>query len=283
MPLWHYGWDGNPALSALFECRDVHFEYERVPALRGLSLEIAAGESVALLGANGSGKSTLLRLLDGLGFASRGTVSFCGDALTQDRLQADDFALAFRRRVGLVFQNPDAQLFNPTVFDEVAFGPAQLRWPKQEILQAVEQTLQLMCIEHLRDRPPYRLSGGEKKRVALASVIVLDPEVVLLDEPTSTLDPRSQSGLIDLLQNWKSASKTIIATTHQLEILDDLADRLIVLEEGKVAASGATRDVLNDFDLLLRANLVHAHRHSHGSVTHSHPHRHSHADHEHEH
>jgi cobalt/nickel transport system ATP-binding protein len=140
-----------------------------------------------------------------------------------------------------------------------------------------------MRIEHLRDRPPYRLSGGEKKRVALASVIVLDPEVILLDEPTSTLDPRSQSQLIDLLQSWKSASKTIITATHQLEILGDLADRLVVLEEGKVGASGATRDVLADFDLLLRANLVHAHRHSHGTVTHSHPHRHPHVDHEHEH
>jgi cobalt/nickel transport system ATP-binding protein len=270
-------------LTALFECRDVHFEYDRVPALRGLSLEIAPGESVALVGANGSGKSTLLRLLDGLCFASRGSVSFCEDLLTQDRLQSDDFALAFRRRIGLVFQNPDVQLFNPTVFDEVAFGPAQLRLPKPEIHQRVEQALQLMRIEHLHDRPPYRLSGGEKKRVALASVIVLDPEVILLDEPTSTLDPRSQSQLIDLLQNWKGGSKTIITATHQLEILDELADRLVVLEQGTVAASGPTRDILGDFDLLRRANLVHAHRHSHGNVTHSHPHSHSHVDHEHEH
>lgn len=270
-------------MSVLFACRDVHFEYDRVPALRGLSLEIAAGESVALVGANGSGKSTLLRLFDGLCFASRGQVAFCGDALTEDRLQSDDFAQAFRRRVALVFQNPDVQLFNPTVFDEVAFGPVQLSLPKQEILERVEQALQVMRIEHLRDRPPYRLSGGEKKRVALASVVVLDPEVILLDEPTSALDPRSQSQLIDFLQNWKGSAKTIITATHQLEILDELADRLVVLEEGKVAASGATKDILGDFDLLLRANLVHAHRHSHGSVTHSHPHRHAPIDHQHEH
>jgi cobalt/nickel transport system ATP-binding protein len=266
----------------LFECRDVHFEYERVPALRGLTLEIAAAESVALIGANGSGKSTLLRLLDGLCFASRGTVSFCGTTLTPDRLQSDEFALPFRRRVALVFQNPDVQLFNPTVFDEVAFGPAQLRWSKAEILQRVDEALQLMRIEHLRERPPYRLSGGEKKRVALASVIVLDPDVVLLDEPTAALDPRSQSELIDLLQNWKGAARTIITATHQLDVVEDLADRVFVLDEGTVVASGQSREILADFDLLLRVNLVHAHRHAHNGVTHSHPHRHPHADHEHE-
>ena len=270
-------------LNELFECRDVHFEYDRVPALRGLSLTIAAGESVALVGANGSGKSTLLRLLDGLCFASQGAVSFCGTTLTPERLQSDDFALPFRRRVALVFQNPDVQLFNPTVFDEVAFGPAQLRWEQQEILQRVEQTLRLMRIEHLRDRPPYRLSGGEKKRVALASVIVLDPDVLLLDEPTSSLDPRSQSELIDLIQSWKSSSRTIVTATHQIEIVEDIANRVFVLEEGRVAASGSTSEILSNFDLLLRTNLVHAHRHSHDGVTHSHPHRHSHAEHEHEH
>jgi cobalt/nickel transport system ATP-binding protein len=270
-------------LEILFQCREVHFDYERVPALRGLSLDVSAGESVALVGANGSGKSTLLRLLDGLCFAASGTVSFCGKTLTQDLLQSDEFALPFRRHVALVFQNPDVQLFNPTVFDEVAFGPAQLQWSKHEILDRVSDTLRLMRIEHLRDRPPYRLSGGEKKRVALASVIVLDPDVLLLDEPTSSLDPRSQSELIDLIQNWKSAAKTIISATHQLEIVEDIANRVAVLEEGAVTALGTAREILTDFDLLLRANLVHAHRHSHGDVTHSHPHRHSHADHEHEH
>jgi cobalt/nickel transport system ATP-binding protein len=139
-----------------------------------------------------------------------------------------------------------------------------------------------MRVDHLRDRPPYRLSGGEKKRVALASVIVLDPEVLLLDEPTASLDPRSQSELIDLLQNWKSASKTIITATHQIEIVEDVADSVFLMEEGKIEAAGPARTILSDFDLLLRCNLVHAHRHRHGELTHSHPHRHSHADHKHE-
>jgi cobalt/nickel transport system ATP-binding protein len=268
-------------LAAIFELNDVCFEYDRIAALRGLSMQIAEGESVALLGANGSGKSTLLRILDALYFPSQGSINFCGQRLTPGLFQKDGFALGFRRRVALVFQNPDVQLFNPTVFDEVAFGPLQLEWPREQVLKKVAETLELMGIAHLRDRPPYRLSGGEKKRVALASVIVLNPDVLLLDEPTSTLDPRSQSQIIDLIQEWKSSSKTVIAATHQLEIVDDIADRVIVLEEGKVGASGSPLDILSNYELLLRANLVHAHRHSHGTYTHSHPHLHSHAKHEH--
>lgn len=265
----------------LFELREVSFDYEEIAALRGLSLSIEQGERLALVGANGSGKSTLLRLLDALCFPSSGAIVFDGQPLTAQRLQDDKFALPFRRRVGLVFQNPDVQLFNPTVFDEVAFAPLQLKWPKEELLARVEATLDLMGISQLRERPPYRLSGGEKKRVALASVIVLEPDVLLLDEPTATLDPRSQSQIIDLIQQWKGSSKTIITATHQLEIVEDIADRVVVLEEGKVLASGMPTEVLSNHELLLRANLVHAHRHSHGSVTHSHPHIHSHSKHEH--
>ena len=265
----------------LFQCADVYYDYERIPALRGLTLNIRSGDSVALLGANGSGKSTLLRILNALYFPTSGAVSFDGEALTPSQFEKDDFALAFRRRVGLVFQNPDVQLFNPTVFDEVAFGPLQLGWTREQVLSRVESSLELMGIAELRDRAPYRLSGGEKKRVALASVIVLDPDVLLLDEPTSALDPRSQSQLIDLIQSWKGASKTIITATHQLDIVEDVADHVFVLEEGRVAAAGTTREILADNDLLLRANLVHAHRHTHDGITHSHPHRHSHGEHQH--
>ena len=247
----------------------------------GLSLTIDRGQSAALVGANGSGKSTLLRLLDALCFPSSGTVSFCGDPLTAEMFRNDKFAMSFRRRVALVFQNPDVQLFNPTVFDEVAFGPLQMGWPAADVVARVEETLHLMGIAHLRDRAPYRLSGGEKKRVALASVIVLDPEVLLLDEPTSMLDPRSQSQLIDLIQQWKGSSKTVITATHQIEIVEDIADRVFVLEQGSVTASGPAREILSDGELLLRANLVHAHRHKHGDVIHSHPHLHSHGEHKH--
>lgn len=265
----------------LFELREVSFDYEGIAALRALSLDIALGQRLALVGANGSGKSTLLRLLDALCFPASGRIVFDGQVLTPQRLHDDEFALSFRRRVGLVFQNPDVQLFNPTVFDEVAFAPLQLKQTKEQLLAKVDATLELMGISHLRERPPYRLSGGEKKRVALASVIVLEPDVLLLDEPTATLDPRSQSQIIDLIQQWKGSSHTIVTATHQLEIVEDIADRVVVLEEGNVLASGAPSEILSNQELLLRANLVHAHRHSHGSITHSHPHLHSHSEHKH--
>jgi cobalt/nickel transport system ATP-binding protein len=268
-------------VALLFELEDVGFQYDGIPALRGLSLEIEEGESITLLGANGSGKSTLLRILDALCFPSQGSVSFLGQQLLPELCQQDGFALSFRRKVALVFQNPDVQLFNPTVFDEVAFGPLQLQWSKEQVLSRVAATLELMKIAHLRDRPPYRLSGGEKKRVALASVIVLEPEVLLLDEPTATLDPRSQSRIIDLIQDWKGSSKTVITATNQLEIVEDIASRIVVLEEGKVAASGGPAEILSNHELLLHANLVHSHRHSHGTYEHSHPHMHSHSKHEH--
>jgi len=268
-------------LPLLFQLDDVGFRYEGISALRGLSLQIAEGESIALLGANGSGKSTLLRLLDALCFPTEGSLTFAGQRFTTELFHQDGFSHSFRRRVALVFQNPDVQLFNPTVFDEVAFGPLQLQWPKEQVRSRVMAALELMKIEHLCDRPPYRLSGGEKKRVALASVIVVEPEVLLLDEPTAALDPRSQSQIIDLIQDWKSSSKTVITATNQLEIVGDIASRIVVLEDGRVAASGTPAEILSNQELLLRANLVHAHRHSHGSYEHSHPHIHSHARHEH--
>jgi cobalt/nickel transport system ATP-binding protein len=269
-------------LPIAFAVQNVSFDYEGIPALRGLSCQIDQGQRIALLGANGSGKSTLLRILDGLCFPSSGSVSFQGEPLTPEKLRQNGFSLAFRRQVGLVFQNPDAQLFNPSVFDEVAYGPLQLGWPKHELLGRVEETLSFMGISHLRERPPYRLSGGEKKRVALASIIVLDPEVLLLDEPTSTLDPRSQSQLVDLIQQWKGTSKTVITATHQLDIVEDIADRVFVLEAGAVIAAGTPDEIHSNADLLVRANLVHSHRHSHEGMVHAHPHVHRHHDHRHE-
>jgi len=261
----------------IFELKNVSFDYEGIPALHEFCLEVGQGERIVLLGPNGSGKSTLLRILDALYFPVAGTVRFRGTELSEMRLRDDSFALDFRRRVALVFQNPDVQLFNPTVFDEVAYGPLQLQWKKEDLVRHVEETLSSMNLFHLRDRTPYRLSGGEKKRVALASVLVLDPEVLLLDEPTATLDPRSQSQVVDLIQRWKGTSKTVVTATHQLEIVEDIADRVVVMNAGSIVTSGTPRKILSDTELLVRANLAHAHRHSHGNIVHSHPHLHGHS------
>lgn len=263
-------WENYADAAFEFEAEDLRFGYEQVPALNGLSLRVKPGERIALLGANGSGKSTLLRLMDGLYFAQSGALRFRGTPLTEDALEEESFALRFRRQVGLVFQNPDVQLFNPTVFDEVAFGPLQLGWSKAEILERVMFTLQWIGAEHLKDRAPYRLSGGEKKRVAIASVVVLDPDVLLLDEPTAALDPRSQSQVIELLESWNDGRKTVITATHQLEALSEISGRAVVLQQGRVLADAAPGDVLADTDLLEAANLVHVHRHLHGGVEHKH-------------
>ena len=260
----------------LFEVDHAVYRYQTQIALNGLSMRIERGERVALMGANGSGKSTLLRLLDALYFADRGSVRFCGVPLTEERLQDDAFAFDFRRRVGLVFQNPDVQLFNPTVFDEVAFGPLQLRWPRAQIRDRVADVLNRLEIAHLNDRPPHRLSGGEKKRVALASVLVLDPEVLLLDEPTAALDPKSQGQIIDFLAGWGGGVKTVVTATHDLDSVEYIADRCYVLQDGVVAGAGKPAEVLADRTLLQRTNLIHAHMHRHASgELHSHPHHHS--------
>jgi cobalt/nickel transport system ATP-binding protein len=257
----------------LFEVEHLTYRYEGVTAVDDLSLAIPEGR-VALLGANGSGKSTLLRLLDGLIFGQSGAILFRDDDVSEEHMLDDAFALPFRRTVGMVFQNPDVQLFNPTVFDEVAFGPLQLRWPKQEVRDRVGEILERLRIGHLKNRIPQRLSGGEKKRVALASVLVLDPGVLLLDEPTAALDPRSQSEVIDLMVEWGGGSKSVITATHDLGDLEDIADHCYVLDAGKLIAEGSPAEILADTDLLRRTNLIHAHRHRHGGQLHSHPHVH---------
>jgi len=269
-------------LTPIFELENVSFDYDGVPALQSLSLAFEPGQRVALIGPNGSGKSTLLRLLDALYFPKAGSIKFLGEPLTEQRLQNDTVNLNFRRQVGLVVQNPDVQLFNPTVFDEVAFGPLQLHWPKAELLRRVDETLDLLGILHLKERPPHRLSGGEKKKVSLASILVTDPQVLLLDEPTAQLDPKSQSQVVDQVQGWKSTSKTVISATHQLELLEDIADVVYVMQNGNLIASGTPAEILLNKDLLTRANLIHAHRHSHGEFVHSHAHYHGHLHHEHD-
>jgi cobalt/nickel transport system ATP-binding protein len=267
--------------TTVFDLRAVSYRYSEVTALENVTFVVGKGERIVILGANGSGKSTLLRLLAALAFPSSGAISFDGKPLTEKTLTDEAFAFDFRRRVALIFQNPDVQLFSPSVFDEVAFGPLQMRWPKSQIIERVEAVLASLQIEHLKHRAPHRLSGGEKKRVALASVLVLDPEVLLLDEPTAALDPQSQSRMIDFLIDC-AGIKTVITCTHELHVVDDIADRCIVLKDGRVAADGTPANILADEGLLTETHLLHTHRHRHPSgIVHSHPHLHRGHDHTH--
>lgn len=269
----------------LFDLDNISFSYPgHGYSLRELTFSITAGERIALLGANGSGKSTLLHLLNGLYFPQQGNISAFGEKLSEEILEKTTFGLAFRQKVGFLFQNSDAQLFCATVKDELAFAPLQLRWPKTVINERINDILELLEIAHLSSRSPNNLSGGEKKRVALASLLIVNPTVLLLDEPTAGLDPRSQSMLLEILdQLHKETGITLITATHDLTLLPHLADRTLVMgEDHRLIADDTTSAILHDHELLLSVNLIHAHYHRHGNISHRHPHQHI-TEHEHPH
>ncbi len=242
-----------------FDIGDVSFVYPgRRPALQNVNLTVSRGERLVILGANGCGKSTLLKLMDGLLKPDSG----CVLALGEDASRAvDDLAFArdLHRRVGLVFQDSDVQLFSPTVWDDVAFGPLQMGWNPEEIKRRVEAALDQMEVATLAPRAPYELSEGEKKRVAIATVLALDPEVLLLDEPTASLDPRSKALLLDLLSRLGETGKTVVATTQELEVAPAMGTRAVIFgqRERRPLAEGAVSEILRDEPLLVEANLVH--------------------------
>ncbi len=243
---------------AVFELDDVSYAYPGgASALRNVTFTVAEGESVAILGANGSGKSTLLKLLDALYFPTGGEVRAFGVALEEKLLQDEEWSFCFRRRVGLVFQDPDVQLFLPTVRDEVAFAPAQLGIPRDEVAARVERAMEELGISALADRPPYNLSDGEKKKVAIASVLSLSPDVWLLDEPTASLDPRTADWMVRFLLSLKERGKTVVIATHELETARIVADKVCVLsEDHRLAAVGATEAIIGNREILLGANLI---------------------------
>ncbi len=262
----------------VFEVDRATYVYDgKITAVDGISFAIHAGERVAILGSNGSGKSTLLKLLDGLYYPTSGTVRAFDAVLSEEAFRDDEFNFNFRRRVGLVFQDSEVQLFSPSVWDEIAFAPLQLGLGRAEVIARVEAALAALRIEKLRDRAPHRLSGGEKKRVALASVLSLDPEVWLMDEPTAGLDPRSVSWLVDFIVEQGEASKTIVTATHDLNIVEAIADRVLVMnEDHHVVAQGTPDEILSNVPLLIQCNLMHEHRHRHDGErgAHAHPHIH---------
>jgi len=253
---------------------DVSYSYlGRFQALDKVSLTVRRGEKVALLGANGCGKSTLLKVVDGLVFPDSGTYRAFGSEVTEDNLEDEQFNQGFRGRVGFIFQNSDAQVFSPSVREELAFGPLNMGLPRDEIEARVADTLTMLDIDDLAERAPYQLSGGEKKRVAIASVLVMNPEVLLFDEPTAALDPRTQQWLMELIVELNQAGKTIVLATHDLDTLGVLADRCLVFsEEHRIVGEGAPAELLAERQLLLDVNLIHEHSHLHGATVHNHVH-----------
>jgi cobalt/nickel transport system ATP-binding protein len=272
-------------MTPLLELTDVHYAYgTEIPALAGVSLTVFPGERVAILGANGCGKTTLFKLLGGLLFPQRGSYRAFGREITEPLLSHDPFGMFFRKEVGILFQNCDAQLFNATVEDEVAFGPLQMNDPPEAVGRTVAEALHTFGLRGLAGRPPFALSGGEKKKVALASVMAMDPRVLLLDEPTAGLDPRSSRTLVDLILAAQEKGKTVITATNDLHIVAEIATRILVLgEDRRILASGPPEEILTDRRILLAANLVHSHRHAHGDLWHAHEHEHAGADHGHTH
>jgi cobalt/nickel transport system ATP-binding protein len=272
-------------VAPLLELADIHYAYrEGIPALSGLSLSVYPAERIAVLGANGCGKSTLLKLLGGLIFPQSGSYRAFGRQIDDRLLSRDPFGIYFRKEVGILFQNPDAQLFNPTVEDEIAFGPLQMNDPPEEIRSKVYRTIEMFGIGALRDRAPYELSGGEKKKVAIASMMVMDPQILLLDEPTAGLDPRSSRALVDAIIEAEESGKTVVTATHDLHVVSEIARRVLVFgEDRRILASGTPEEILSNRSLLLAANLVHLHRHAHEDYWHAHEHEHPEVFHVHEH
>jgi len=265
----------------IMQLREVSFEYIKDEAvLKDINLDIYSGEKVVILGANGSGKSTLQKILNGLIFPTKGDYRAFGQLVTEDTLNDELFSKAFRQRVGFIFQNSDSQLFCANVWEEIAFGPLQMKLNFQEVTKRVEEVIKMLNLESLKDRPPYKLSGGEKKKVAIASVLSINPEVMILDEPTNGLDPRTQRWMINLLVELNNAGKTLITCTHNLDIVEEIADRVIVFdEEHHIVAQGTPQEILSNKELLLSVNLIDEHYHRHVHVldqSQDHNHYHSH-------
>lgn len=231
----------------IIDFKEVHFAYpDGTKALDGISFRITHGESVGIVGANGAGKSTLISHMNGYLLPAKGTITI-GD------LQLNKSTLSHARKtVGVVFQNPDDQLFMPTVFDDVAFGPLNLGMTEERVVERVNEALNTVGCLYLKDKPPHHLSMGQKRAVTIAAVIAMQPDILVMDEPAASLDPKSRRQLINLLKEFRH---TKIIASHDLDLIMDVCERCLVISEGKVAADGATGELLTKEQLLEENNL----------------------------
>ncbi|MGR3310634.1 MAG: energy-coupling factor ABC transporter ATP-binding protein [Candidatus Brocadiales bacterium] len=264
-------------MAEAIKIRHLHYTYpDKTIGLQDINLDVARGETVVVIGANGSGKSTLLLNLMGIQHGT-GEIEVLGKILNGKNLRT------IRREMGLVFQNPDDQLFCPTVLDDVAFGPINLGWERDVVLHESRNALALVRMEKFESRSSHHLSFGEKKRVAMATLLSMKPQILLMDEPTGSLDPRSCTELIEILYALKGQGKTIFATSHDLHLVTEIADRVCVFSEEKtIVADGTFKEILSNHELLLKNNLIHRHMHRHERFVEEHEHAHIH-EHDHDH
>ena len=239
-------------MKCILELTDLEYHYPNGPkALESVSLRLMQGEKIALVGPNGAGKSTLLLMLNGMLRPGSGTVRFNGNPVSYTRKAL----MELRKQVGFVFQNPDHQIIAPTVFQDVAFGPVNLDYTEEEIKTSVDEALMYVGLTEFGRRPPHNLSGGEKKKVAMAGVLAMNPDVLVFDEPTSALDPESARSIMDLLDELHHAGKSIIISTHDVELAYTWADRIVLMNQGKIILCTKPADAFSDKEILAEAKL----------------------------
>lgn len=237
---------------AVLEVRDLHFSYnDEKHALNGVDVKIYEGEKIAVLGSNGAGKSTFFLSINGVLKPHAGEVIYRGEKITKKRLNH------LRKNVGIVFQDADNQIIAFTVMSEVAFGPMNLKLPREEVLRRVDKALDYMNITEFRDRPPHYLSGGEKKRVSIADIIAMESEVIIFDEPTAALDPLNAQMLEEVLRKMGEEGRTILISTHDVDFAYRWAERVLVFHQGKIIADDTPLRVFQQEELLKKANLRH--------------------------
>ena len=218
-------------MDAFLRLEDICYAYDGLVALRHVSLSVRKGETVVLQGPNGCGKSTLLKLLNGLIFPEQGRYLLDGTEITEKAMRSRTFEKGFHQRVGFIFQDADVQLFCGHVYEEIAFGPRQMGLDEKEVARRTEDCIGMLGLDALRERAPYHLSGGEKRKVAIACVLSMNPEILVLDEPLNGLDAKTQQWLVAFLKQLKQAGKTMVISTHSEALAGELADRIVTMTE----------------------------------------------------
>lgn len=248
----------------MIDIKDVSYSYSGINGLKNINLHIFKGESVVLMGANGSGKSTLLKLINGIALPDSGIYKFNNEEITAKKLHDTKFAKSFHQKIGFVFQNSDTQLFCADVYDEIAFGPRQMGLSETDVEIRVNDCLDLLNIRDFKHRQPYHLSGGEKRKVAIACVLSLNPDILVLDEPMNGLDPRTKRWLVNFLVTLNKSGKTLITSTHDIELVQEISQRSILFDENHtIAADLPTEQLVMNIELLKKVNLVDEYYHWH--------------------